>query len=261
MDDVIVRRFDTAEELAFGIADQLAHTIVGALAARGVAHVVLTGGRIGTACLGALREHPLTADIPWDGVEFWWSDERFLAAGDPDRNDTGAFDVLLRHLPVPLENIHSMPSPQIGGELEDAAASYLADVMMAFDDEVAFDVCLLGVGEDAHVASLFPHLSAVQIQTVDVIAVRDSPKPPPLRLSFSRPLIQRARQVWLLASGSEKAEAVHAIMTTSNEDLAPASNVRGQLRTVLFADQDACTSIVDARDAQASMFHERPDDH
>ncbi len=260
MGDVIVRRFDTADELARGIADQLVHTIVGALTARGVAHVVLTGGRIGTACLAAVRAHPLGADIPWEGVEFWWSDERFLPTGDPARNDTAAFEVLLDHLPVPVDNIHRMPSPHSDSSLEDAAAQYWADVTSVFGHDVTFDVCLLGVGEDAHVASLFPGLDAVGNSSISVLAVGNAPKPPPLRITFSRPLIQCARQVWLLASGSEKANAVRQIMTMSDEHVAPASNVRGQIRTVLFADHDACTSIVDPRDENASLFHDFKDD-
>ena len=243
MSDLVVRRFASSEELAQGIADQLAHTIVGALAVRGVAHVVLTGGRIGTACLAALRDHPLCDDIPWDGVELWWSDERFLPTGDAERNDTGAYAAFLSHVPIPAQNIHPMPSSGNAATLDQAAAEYWTQIIADFGDDIAFDVCLLGIGEDAHVASLFPSLEAVSVTTLGVLAIRDSPKPPPERLTFTRPLIEQSRQVWLLASGAAKADAVHSIMTMSDEVAAPASNVRGSLRTVLFLDDDAAASI------------------
>ena len=243
MRDLVIRRFVNSDVLAVGIADQLAHTIVSAMTARGVAHVVLTGGRIGTACLVALRDHPLCADIPWDGVEFWWSDERFVPTGDPERNDTGAFEGLLNHYPIPAQNIHPMPSPGGAATLDEAAVDYWTQITAEFGDDIAFDVCLLGVGEDAHVASLFPSSEAVRVSTPGALAISDSPKPPPERLTFTRPLIEQSRQVWLLASGTAKADAVHSIMTMSDEVAAPASNVRGSLRTVLFLDDDAAARI------------------
>ena len=256
MNDLVVRQFVSSDELASGIADQLAHTIVGALTARGVAHIVLTGGRIGTACLVALREHPLCADLPWDGVEFWWSDERFLPTGDPDRNDTGAFEAFLNYYPIPAQNIHPMPNADDTTTLDQGAAEYWTQINAAFGEDIAFDVCLLGVGEDGHVASLFPSQEAVTVSTPGVLAVRNSPKPPPERITFTRPLIERSRQVWLLASGSAKADAVHSIMTTSDEVVVPASNVHGSMRTVLFADLDAAVRIQPDEDTSYPEDHE-----
>ena len=182
----VIKWFASADELAHGIADQLTHTIVGALATRGIAHIVLTGGRMGTTCLEAVREHPLTRDIPWDGVHFWWSDERFVATNDAERNDVGAFDALLGHLNLPPGNIHRMPSTDTGSTLDDAAGVYWSELVGLLGDELFFDVCLLGVGEDAHVASLFPARNEIEIDTAGVIGVNNSPKPPPERIRATR---------------------------------------------------------------------------
>lgn len=249
----VLKKFTSAPELAVGIADQLAHTIVGALAVRGVAHVVLTGGRIGTACLAALREHPLTADIPWDGVHFWWSDERFVRAGDSERNDVGASAELLNSLNLPEEHVHRMPASDQGLTLSEAAETYWAEIVAIMADDITFDVCLLGVGEDGHVASLFPHLSGIEDNRVSVIPVTDSPKPPSERLTFTRPLIDRSRQVWLLASGSAKADAVATIMDVEAAPL-PAATVEGLSRTILFVDTDAAAGLPPT-DEPESLFY------
>ena len=250
---LVVKKFTTASELAVGIADQIAHTIVGALAVRSVAHVVLTGGRIGTACLARLREHPLTADIPWDGVHFWWSDERFVAANDNDRNDMAAFAELLNALSLPEGNIHAMPSSDQGFTLGQAAEHYWAEIGQVMADDITFDVCLLGVGEDGHVASLFPHLPGIEDETISVIGVTNSPKPPSERVSFTRPLINRSRQVWLLASGSAKADAVAMILDDEAEPL-PAARVHGLGRTILFVDRDAAAGLPPT-DEPESLFY------
>ena len=238
----VVKRFNNPRELAGGIADHIAHTIVGALAVRGVAHVVLTGGRIGTACLAAVREHPLTADIPWDGVHFWWSDERFVSSGDADRNDAGAYAELLNSLPLPKGNVHAMPSRDQGLTLDEAALQYWVEINEFMQDDVTFDVCLLGVGEDGHVASLFPGLPQIEDESISVLPVPNSPKPPPERLTFTRPLIGRSRQVWLLASGSAKADAVAQTMDEAADPL-PATRVQGLVRTILFTDAEAAAGL------------------
>ena len=236
----VIKWFASADELAEGIADQLTHTTVGALATRGIAHIVLTGGRMGTTCLEAVREHPLTRDIPWDGVHFWWSDERFVPSEDSERNDVAAVRALLSSLDLPAENVHRMPSSDSGLSLEEAAFHYWAELNQVLGDDLVFDICLLGVGEDGHVASLFPGRAEIELDDPGVIAITHSPKPPPERLTFTRELIACARQVWLLASGSSKSDAVWLIAA---DEPVPAARVHGSVRTLLLLDQDAAAGL------------------
>jgi 6-phosphogluconolactonase len=257
MSTLVIKQSTSAVDLATMIADLLAHSIVGALSVRGIAHVALTGGRIGTAVLGALGQHPLTKEIPWDGVHLWWSDERFLTHADPDRNYVGAASELLGSLVIPTENVHEMPSSDAGSTVVEAASEYWDEIVAAFDDSesVQFDLCLLGVGEDGHVASLFPQHQQIEDDRVTVISVTDSPKPPSTRLTFTRELICRSRQVWLLASGTAKADAVRLIVDPGGQPV-PAARVHGLHRTILFVDQDAAVNLASDEPDEDWLYEE-----
>lgn len=229
--------YDTPDELAPATAERLAAALASAQAARGTASVVLTGGRTGIAVLAALR----SATLDWSSLDIYWGDERFLPAGDPERNETQAREALLDHVPVAPDRVHPMaPSDGEYGDDPDAAAEAYAVLLK---DVASFDVLLLGVGEEGHTASMFPHTPAVRETARAVVAVRDCPKPPPTRVSMTLPTIARAREVWLVTTGEAKAEPVAAALAGANPEDIPAAGARGQRDTLWFLDRAAASRL------------------
>ena len=232
---VVVHR--DANVLAQAVAARLVASITDAQAARGVASVVLTGGGIGGATLRELAATPARDAVEWSAVDVWWGDERFLPSGHPERNETQATEALLAHVPLDLDRVHPMASSDgdYGDDLDSAAAAYAKELA----DAAPFDLLLLGVGPDGHVASLFPGASPPD-EAATVIAVRAAPKPPPTRLSLTLTAINTAREIWLIAAGEEKAAAVQAAL--SGADL-PAAKVSGTQATKWLIDRAAASAI------------------
>lgn len=233
------------DTLAAAIGARLVTAITDAQNARGIAHVSLTGGRGGTSALAATLADPGSSAIDWSRVDFWWSDERFLPEGDAERNETGARAALLDHIPALPEKIHYMPrlGEEYGDDVDAAATGYAAELSKAFGGEPAvFDVSLLGIGEDAHVASLFPGREE-QFAPQTCVSVRNSPKPPPTRTTFNMATIQSSREVWLIASGAGKADAIKLATSGLPAKDAPAGAARGLERSLVLCDQDAAAEI------------------
>ena len=215
------------------------------------AHLVLTGGGIGTKVLAELAASPARDAVDWRGTDFWWGDERFVPAGHPDRNETGARTALLDHLDADPARIHPVPGPDgpDGDDPEAAASRYAAELKAAAGAGArggqycpVFDIVLLGIGPEGHVASLFPGQPAIT-DPRPVVAVRDSPKPPPVRISLTFGPIQRAREVWILASGAEKADAVAGALSGADPAHLPAAGARGTDRTLFLLDQAAASQL------------------
>ncbi|HEY6746608.1 MAG TPA: 6-phosphogluconolactonase [Mycobacteriales bacterium] len=232
----------TAELLAAAAAARLVTALVDAQAAYGVASVVLTGGRVGGAVLRAVRDSPARDAVDWGRVEFWWGDERWLPIGDPERNDRQAQDALLSAVPVDPARVHPFPAAdgRYAGDPEKAAAVYAAELAAAGPPR--FDVLMLGVGEEGHVASIFPDSPAAH-DTGTVAAVRDSPKPPPIRLTLTFPTINSATEVWLMAAGAEKAGAVAQALGGATGLQVPAAGVHGTARTRWLLDTAAAGKL------------------
>jgi 6-phosphogluconolactonase len=212
--------------------------------------LVLTGGRTGIAVLEQLRATPARDAVEWTRIDFYWGDERFLPAGHPDRNETQARAALLDHVPVDPARVHPMePSDGKFGDDPEAAADAYADVLADAarpEDHgpvPSFDVCLLGVGEEGHVASIFPCSPAVYEKERTVVAVRNCPKPPPTRITLTLPAIRRAQEVWLMTTGEAKAAAVAMALTGAGEVQVPAAGARGQRRTLWLLDKAAAAKV------------------
>ena len=235
--------------LARAVAARLVTALVDAQAARGSASVVLTGGGIGIATLREIAASPARDAVEWERLDVWWGDERFLPSGHPDRNETQAREALLDAVPVVPERVHPMaPSNGPAGDDVDAAAEdYAAALAKAarpedHGDVPTFDVLLLGVGPEGHVASLFPGSPALYDDRA-VVPVRGSPKPPPTRLSLSMGSINAAREVWLVAAGEEKAAAARMALAGAGATAVPAAGVHGRSRTLWLLDRAAASKL------------------
>ncbi|OCI31209.1 6-phosphogluconolactonase [Oerskovia enterophila] len=232
--------------LAEAVASRLLTRILDIQSVRTPVHVVLTGGTVGIRSLAAVAAHPVRDAVDWTGVHFWWGDERFLPAGDPERNETQAREALLDHLPaLPAQNVHVMAAPGEGvGSPEESAALY-ADELSRFTPDgathLAFDVLLLGMGPDGHVASLFPGNAGLAAQGATT-GVHDSPKPPPERVSLTFSAIQAAQEVWVVAAGAEKAPAVASALAGDPVETTPAAGAIGTRRTLWLVDLAASST-------------------
>ncbi|WP_415954255.1 6-phosphogluconolactonase [Streptomyces sp. KLOTTS4A1] len=238
------------ELMAQAAAARLLTKIVDAQAARGSASVVLTGGRNGNGLLAALAASPARDAIDWSRLDLWWGDERFLPEGDPDRNVTQAREALLDAVPLDPARVHAMPASDgaCGNDPDAAAEAYAAELARAARPEnharvPAFDVLLLGVGPDTHVASLFPEHPGVRETDRMVIGVHGAPKPPPTRISLTLPAIRAAREVWLLAAGEDKAKAAAIALSGAGEIQAPAAGAYGRARTLWLLDAAAASQL------------------
>ena len=233
--------------LAASAAARCVTRLADAISARGHAHLVLTGGGIAALVLAAIAAAPARNAVDWPRVDFWWVDERFEPTGDAERNETGARDALLDKLGVEAARVHAVAGPDgpDGDDPDAAAARYAAALAEAAGSGAlvpAFDVLMLGIGPEGHIASIFPGSPAAHA-TGSVVAVRNSPKPPPTRVSLTFSAIQAAREVWVLASGAEKADAVARALSGVSEVELPAAGARGTDRTLFLLDEAAASKL------------------
>ena len=213
----LIRVHPDARTLAHAGAARLLTRLIDLQSEKTPVHIALTGGTIGIALLAALNQNPAKDAVDWTGVHIWWSDERFLPLGHPDRNDTQARNALLHSLTQ--AKVHPVPFAETA---ELAATIYAADL------PERMDVTLLGVGPDGHVASLFPSHPGLSA-TGRIIAVHNTPKPPSERVSFTMAELDNSNEVWLVVSGNNKATALRSPGL-------PAAQVHGRKLTLLLAD-------------------------
>lgn len=234
------------DALVGALARHLESTLRELLAEQSAVHVVLTGGTVGTDVLAALGNSVTAHDLDWSRMQLWWGDERWLPSGDAERNDKQADDALLGKVALPAANIHRFAADDGVVSLDDAAVQYAQELAAHAPEGNAtpeFDILLLGVGPDGHVASLFPDRDGVRERGGSVVAVRESPKPPPERLSLTIPSIRRARRVWLALSGADKASALSLALSGANTVQVPVAGVYGTKETVFFVDAAAAADV------------------
>ena len=186
-------------EAAERAADVLATALDAARTVHGVAHASLSGGSMG----GVYR---LLGErlSDWSDVHFWFSDERCV----PPDHEESIFRLVQETLVAPGAEIHRAP-----GELgpEEGARVYAENV-----DEVVLDVALLGMGPDGHTASLFPGHPALAVEGITA-PVRNSPKPPPERITLTLPYLHSSRRILLVATGASKADALGRVIAGPDE--------------------------------------------
>lgn len=238
-----------ADTAAVAAARDAAEHLAQALRERPQAHLVLTGGGMGTRTAAALPPALDEEKVDLSCVHVWWGDERFVQLGTADRNDEGVRESFLEPLLAQgllPEHVHRMPSPGDGMSLEEAAAWYGQQLDSAGGDQpfrtrgsAFFDVLMLGVGPDGHVASLFPQHPDQRETAASAVAVESSPKPPAQRISMTWPVLNSAQHVQLFAVGAQKATAAAAGHREIDPIGVPASAVRGLTSTTWYMDPEA----------------------
>lgn len=177
------------------------------------ASIALAGG--GTP--KPLYESLATQDLPWDKIHIFWGDERYVPADRPDSNQLMARQAWLDKVTIPSNNVHPMPTD--GNSPEEDAATHEREIKEFFGVSSgfpSFDLILLGMGDDGHTASLFPHTPILQ-ETEKAIAVGQKSGQP--RLSFTAPLINRADCVLFLVAGANKTDALEHILNEEGDDM------------------------------------------
>lgn len=234
------------QRLAAAVAERFIGKVVDLIDEFDEASVVLTGGTMGFAVLEAINASPVRDSIDWSRLNVWWGDERWLPAGDPERNETQARAALLDHVRLDGARVHPMGASGGVHDLDAAAAAYAAELAScaARDANLPhFDITFLGLGPDGHIASLFPERGDVRDRVHTVVAVRNSPKPPPERLSLTLPAINSSARVWLVVAGADKASALGLTLAGASVDEVPAAGVEGRRTTQFFVDADAAAEV------------------
>jgi len=232
MTDPEVIRHPDAGALAADVATRLLELLADVQAGGRIAQVALTGGGIADQIHREVARLAPDSDVDWGAVSFWWGDERFVPTASEDRNAKQARDAFLDA--VGATRVHEMPASDAGMSLDEAAAAY-GDEVRNDPDGDRFDVVMLGMGPDGHVASLFPGRPEVDVSDAIAVPVRNSPKPPPERISLTREALCRTDRMWFVVDGGidgEKADA--AARALSGDESLPAARVRAENETLWF---------------------------
>lgn len=200
--------FPTAHELALDAANRVAAAARDAIAARGTFSIALAGGR--TPAL--LHRTLATFALPdWAHWEIFFGDERCVPHDDPRSNYGSARRDLLEPAAIPAAHVHPMFAP--GRDLDALARDYDRLLVDKLGPEPALDMLVLGLGHDTHTLSLHPNCAALDERERNVVALHDPPMEPAVsRLTFTPPMVRRARRVLLLATGVEKSDAVYEML-------------------------------------------------
>ena len=232
------------ELLSFANADELARAAAGAWldeieAANRVGKtlcVALSGGRITQKFFNATVEQAKLRKISFSCVHFFWADERCVPPASPDSNFKLANELLFLPLNISAEKIH-----RVRGEDSPSAAVKIAESELCRiapqnqNRQPVLDLIFLGMGEDGHIASLFPKTSAKFLDiSVPFLVVENSPKPPPTRISLSYKTIFAAKNLWILASGAGKASALRESLSPKGGT--PLASVIQMRRVKIFSD-------------------------
>lgn len=202
--------------------------------------LAISGGAVATSLLPSLL--PRVGDVDWSRVRVWLVDERFVPAGHADRNDDQAWEGFFHAASgVELVRMPTSDASAPGGGCLDAATSAFEATWTELMGTGSFDIALIGMGPDGHICSLFPGRVDLE-EPSPILAIRNSPKPPPERITVSMPVMRACPEVWLTTAGEGKAEAVgRAFAGASPLDL-PVAGILGP-STRVYLDQAAASQI------------------
>jgi 6-phosphogluconolactonase len=239
--DARVEVHEDAAALSTAVAGELLSRLADLQAAGDVPEVVLTGGTIADSIHREVARLAPDSGVDWGAVELWFGDERFVAPTSADRNAGQARAAFIDAVGVPPHRVHEMASTDDAADVEEGARAYAAAVDARGGRP--FDIVMLGIGPDGHIASLFPGFPQLDVADVSAVGVTGSPKPPPERISLTYRALNDATSVWFLVSGAGKADAVAAALGGADLHATPAAGVSGREETIWFLDRDSAGEV------------------
>ncbi|XAR50807.1 6-phosphogluconolactonase [Bertholletia excelsa] len=251
-----VEVLDTEEEVALSLAKYVANLSHKYAKEKGIFNVVLSGGTL-IDTMRKLVEQPYIDTIDWSKWHVSWLDERVVPKNHDDSNYKLALDGFLSKVPIPSSNVYAindeLPAP------EDAADDYEACLKSLVEKKILelsklsgfpkFDLMLLGMGPDGHVASLFPGHPLLQEKQRRVTYINDSPKPPPQRITYTFPVINSSANIALVLTGADLANAVHKALgnkkscCSESDHVLPVQMVSPEGELTWFLDKAAASKI------------------
>ncbi|XP_070028462.1 probable 6-phosphogluconolactonase 4, chloroplastic [Nicotiana sylvestris] len=245
-----VEVFDTEEELAVSLAKYTADLSEKFCKERGSFSVVVSGGSL-IKSLRKLVEPPYIDSIDWSKWHVFWVDERVVPKDHPDSNYLLAYDAFLSKIPIPSGNVYAINDALSAEGAADDYETCLRHLVKSKIVDISeatgfpkFDVMLLGMGPDGHVASLFPGHPLVHEKEKWVTFIKESPKPPPERITFTFPVINSSANIALVVAGAGKADVVHKSLGDSeSSDLLPVQMVSPEGELVWFLDKAAASKL------------------
>lgn len=241
-----VEIFDTEENLAAELAKYTSHLSDKYCKERGAFTVVISGGSL----IKSLRKLVEVDSIDWSKWHFFWVDERVVPKHHEDSNYKLAYDAFLSKVPIPPGNVYaindSLTAAAAAEDYETCLKHLVKTGVLRVSESTGFpkfDLVLLGMGPDGHVASLFPGHGLCDEKKRWVASITDSPKPPSERITFTFPVINSSAHVGLVVCGSGKAEAVEAALKKTGDDDVPAGCVSAEEELVWFLDKPACSKL------------------
>ena len=251
-----VRRYRNLEALSSAAAECMCTLALECVNEQGMFTVALSGGKTPKLLYENLARRPYEARMPWPHIHVFWGDERCVPPDHLDSNFAMAFRVLISRVPVPSQNVHRIPA-EIAPP-EDAADAYEKILREFFGSSVqrdthanassidepfpSFDLILLGVGKDGHIASLFPGDKALKEGKRWMTAVHTPHGSPPVsRITLTLPVINRAGCILFMVSGFGKSGVIGSILEDRDTagQLYPAARVRSEGRVVWLIDEEA----------------------
>jgi 6-phosphogluconolactonase len=231
----VVRHTDLSD-LAIRTAKRLLSRLVELQSDGSITQLSLAGGRTAMATYAEFSKLVPNSALDTSRLELWWSDERFLPTEDPQRNAGPALALFASNFPVDPARTHSMPSADGTIDADASAAIYAKEL-----GDTVFDLCLVGMGPQGSIGSVFSNHPSAEPSNQPVIGVSDAPLDPPERISLTIDRINTSTEIWVLAGGAEKADAVgHAL---AGDITLPAAQVSARGRTLWLIDEPAATQL------------------
>ena len=243
-----IRIFPTSDEVSAQAVEVILDAAREAIAARGRFTLAFTGGSAPKKTYSLLARPDRAGQIDWAKWFLFWGDDRFVPPDD-DRSNFGMVSgLLLEHVPVPEANIYPVP---VQAQNPAQAADYYADTLAQFfgiapgGDAPSFDLILLGLGDDGHIASLFPGFPTLGVEDRWVVSSPPGTLPPPVdRVSLTYPVLNAARQVLFIVTGENKADAVGDILDShAPRERRPGAGVHPAGDLIWLLDQAAASRL------------------